>query len=75
MIDLPRLLMVQQFEGDVPDLIYFDSRQEMITFRSLCLVQFPDIRTAAVYHIYTSGDEYLEDYGLLEDADEEEEEI
>jgi hypothetical protein len=57
-----------------PEVIYFKSFEELITFRTLCASQFPQLRTVTVYHLYTSGEAYLEDYGLLEDADDEEEE-
>lgn len=69
------LLIVRSLNDDFdacPDLIYFDTRDELVKFHSLIFNQFDgDVQACSVYHIYRSGDEYLADYGLLEDADDE----
>lgn len=74
------MLIVSSNENTVddlfPEIIYFDSLVDADTFYRFYTRMFPnsEFRLSRVFHIYSSGYEWMEDYGLVVDPDEEGEE-
>lgn len=69
------MLLVMGDDPEFPEVIYFDSLVDADTFYRFYIQMFPnsEFRISRVFHIYSSGKEWMEDYGLIVDPDEEEE--